>query len=642
MAWNGYEDWLNKVKNSGYYFSDYDLERAQNDEAWANRAYDFKKGWYDARDAGDTDTQAYYHGLMENLRADRQYSGGAEGDEYHPWGGRDDSNVEPTRPSWDTNGATSAALATAQQAVENYAPYVSPYQPQIDAAVGKVVNNTPYVSPYAGRIESALSDVENWGPYNSPYQGQIDTSLRRILAYDPYRSQYGDQIDAALKAVNGRGPFEYDYRTDPAYQAYAKEYAREGRRASEDTLGQFAAMTGGVPSTAAMTAAQQAGNYYAAQTADKIPELYKLAYDMYLSEGDQLQQRLNNLRSVDNDAYNRYMDSYNRLLSGLNAVQGQDAVLYGRYGDAYNRRLNALDELQQADATAYGRYGDEFNRDLTALDVLTGQDATSYGRYGDTYDRLMDAYSLNRDADQTAYNRYRDTVGDWETDRSFNYGMSRDNWSDALTAAEYGDYSQLNALGVDTERYQRDAQYKQDLDRAMTALEMGDTAPMAALGFDMSNYGDKLFAYGDGQQPYEIGSRAGIDFVQNAMPGATMNGGDGSVWTKSADGTTVTITKDGKTWTVSTGLTLSGGRGYGGRGKGDDEDEDETGNEPTVDMASVEALGYGPISAERLSNLVDSGEVEKYLENGQWKFRKRGTVYTQPLFTDWFKQKFGN
>ena len=45
--------------------------------------------------------------------------------------------------------------------------------------------------------------------------------------------------------------------------------------------------------------------------------------------------------------------------------------------------------------------------------------------------------------------------------------------------------------------------------------------------------------------------------------------------------------------------------------------------EDPVDMASVLALGYGPISAEKLSELVESGAVEKYADGGVWRFRRR-------------------
>ena len=44
--------------------------------------------------------------------------------------------------------------------------------------------------------------------------------------------------------------------------------------------------------------------------------------------------------------------------------------------------------------------------------------------------------------------------------------------------------------------------------------------------------------------------------------------------------------------------------------------------EPTIDMDSVLALGYGAISPSKLSELVASGKVIKYVENGKIKFKK--------------------
>lgn len=44
--------------------------------------------------------------------------------------------------------------------------------------------------------------------------------------------------------------------------------------------------------------------------------------------------------------------------------------------------------------------------------------------------------------------------------------------------------------------------------------------------------------------------------------------------------------------------------------------------EPTVDMQSVLALGYGPISASKLNSLVASGKVKEYEEGGKLKYKK--------------------
>ena len=68
---------------------------------------------------------------------------------------------------------------------------------------------------------------------------------------------------------------------------------------------------------------------------------------------------------------------------------------------------------------------------------------------------------------------------------------------------------------------------------------------------------------------YNVGSSKGKDFINNAAAGSTMTGGDGSKWTKNADGST-TITKDGKTYNYggsSSSGSSSGGSSYGGGNK---------------------------------------------------------------------------
>lgn len=85
--------------------------------------------------------------------------------------------------------------------------------------------------------------------------------------------------------VTGSGPsFDYDPEQDPRMAAYRKTYLREAERAREDTLAKAAAATGGIPSSYAVGAADQAGNYFTAQLTDKIPELYNDAYNQQLQE----------------------------------------------------------------------------------------------------------------------------------------------------------------------------------------------------------------------------------------------------------------------------------------------------------------------------------------------------------------------
>lgn len=164
-----------------------------------------------------------------------------------------------------------------------------------------------------------------------------------------YVSPYQAQIDEALRAYLDRPAFAWTPETDPSYAAYRKQYAREGRRATEDTLGRYASLTGGMPSTAAVTAAQQAGDYYAAQMADKIPELYDAAYGRYADEGERLLKGLGALRGVEGDAFDRYRTR----LGQYNADRAYDTSLW-RYGveDEFEAEKQALERAKLAAKTA--------------------------------------------------------------------------------------------------------------------------------------------------------------------------------------------------------------------------------------------------------------------------------------------------
>ena len=97
-------------------------------------------------------------------------------------------------------------------------------------------------------------------------------------------------------------------------------------------------------------------------------------------------------------------------------------------------------------------------------------------------------------------------------------------------------------------------------------------------GFDVAELSDavketakKLYGISSSGSKYEIGSDKGIDFVNNATAGSTMTGGDGSTWTKNADGTVTIVDKDGISYTVypdgssgNSSSSSSGGQKYSG------------------------------------------------------------------------------
>lgn len=110
-----------------------------------------------------------------------------------------------------------------------------------------------------------------------------------------------------LNQILNREKFSYDVETDPLYQQYKKQYIREGNRAMNDTLASMASGAGGM-NTWAATAAQQANDYHMAQLGDRIPELYQLAYSMYLDDIAGQRSDLSMLQGLDNTDYSRYRD----------------------------------------------------------------------------------------------------------------------------------------------------------------------------------------------------------------------------------------------------------------------------------------------------------------------------------------------
>lgn len=259
--------------------------------------------------------------------------------------------------------------------------------------------------------EGAEYQRKSWGNYTGgtdgskyyslgPMHEEADKKQQEITGYGPFEYAREPDYQGALDKVLGYGPFSYDYKTDPSYQAYAKQYAREGRRASEDTMGQYAAMTGGRPSTAAMTAAQQAGNYYSAQMADKIPELYQQAYQRYLQE--------------------------------------------------YQRQLQALDALNTDRNFEYGVYGDDFNRLLTKYDTVRGQENAEREQQNA---EEATKYQRKIYQDETDYAREQDRLNRERQDMLDSWSAQDQAWQDAQRRAQYGDYSGLRALGIDVDAW---------------------------------------------------------------------------------------------------------------------------------------------------------------------------------------------
>ena len=174
-------------------------------------------------------------------------------------------------------------------------------------------------------------------------------------AGEKFTDSYADERAAVIEKLSNRS-FSYDPDTDPAYQSYVKQYRRESQRASRDAMAQAATLTGGQASTAAVSAATQAADYYNSKAGDVLPDLYKLAYQMYAGENQTLLDQLDSLTGLSEREYDRW---YAADAAAYERQQAANDTAYERYLDTMERaqadNKTTTANRAQASETAYER-----------------------------------------------------------------------------------------------------------------------------------------------------------------------------------------------------------------------------------------------------------------------------------------------
>lgn len=229
----------------------------------------------------------------------------------------------------------------------------------------------------ANRLRSSYGNYTGGGDgsryiSNGMYENRIDDALNRLGSFGSfsygdaptYDNHYAELQRQLLDNILSRPDFTWSKETDPNWASYKKQYLREGERATANALAQASAASGGRPSSFAVNAATQAGDYYATKLSDKIPELYQQAYD-------------------------RYRDEYARKLQDLNAVNQQEQMDYAKYQDQ-------LGQFNTDRQFAYNQYLGDYNMLQAYLDNLRGQSETDYSRG-------IDAQNARMAADQQAF-----------------------------------------------------------------------------------------------------------------------------------------------------------------------------------------------------------------------------------------------
>lgn len=367
-----------------------------------------KRAYADAQARGDKAGMEAAHRQAESVRAGYGYSGGVDGSQYIPKSGgsststgrgsgsyNSQSSSQGFNPSSvytpiDNSGNDYAALVNMsaadrsglEAAKKGYAEAQARGDREAMAEFNLNAENIRAKYGYSGGSDGSqyiLLQQENGAPSGFGYQSA-----------PTYQDKYTDRIDELLNDILNRDDFSYNALEDPLYQQYLDQYRREGDRAMQDALGQLSARTGGLASSWAGTAAQQQGDYYASMAADKIPELYQLAYSMYMDDIDSQVRDLGLLEQMSSSQYGRYRDTVDDWRNDRSFAYNKyrDDVGDARYGDetAYNRDLYTSE-------TEYNRALDKA-KTLAALGDFSGYQALGYSP--EEIARMQGAYALSQ------------------------------------------------------------------------------------------------------------------------------------------------------------------------------------------------------------------------------------------------------
>ncbi len=167
------------------------------------------------------------------------------------------------------------------------------------------------------------------------------------------------EVEALYQAIMGRQPFSYRAAEDPMYRSMADRYVQNGRLAMRDAMGSAAALTGGYGSSYAQAVGQQQFDEYLRQLSEAMPELYGLAYQQYLDEGDAMQDR--------------YGLAYERLEGERAQEAARQAAEYQRQRDAIADERYAQEQAAKAAQQSYKQQQDRY-QNLVKIISASGYD----------------------------------------------------------------------------------------------------------------------------------------------------------------------------------------------------------------------------------------------------------------------------
>ena len=167
--------------------------------------------------------------------------------------------------------------------------------------------------------------------------------------YNAYISDVNELFDRVMNQES----FSYDPKTDRLFQMYKQQYQSRGQSAMQNAMGVAAAASGGYNSSAAQTSAQSVYQTYMDELSDRAAETYQNALDMYKYNQQNLLDKYNAAREMNNssnDAFFKQADMKAQTLNNaFNAYNDDRSFQYNQFSDDrsfyQNQSKNALEQL---------------------------------------------------------------------------------------------------------------------------------------------------------------------------------------------------------------------------------------------------------------------------------------------------------
>ena len=282
-----------------------------------------------------------------------------------------------------------------------------------------------------------------------------------------YSSQWQGELDNIMNQIMNREKFSFDMNGDAMAQQYKDMYTRGAEAAMQNAMGQAAAMTGGYGSSYGQMVGQQAYAQQMQGLNDAMPDLYNMALNQYLAEGDALNQRYAMLADKEAQDYARFIDernqanyegemAYQRERDAVSDSQWQQSFDYqkGRDDVADSQWQQSFEYQQGQDALAQQNWQAQFDADQDQR-----RQDNQYRDEAFAYQQSQDALAQQNWQQSFDYQQDRDAVADSQWDRQFAASEEQRQYENAHNDAVFDYQKERDAVG--------DSQWQAELNRLL-------------------------------------------------------------------------------------------------------------------------------------------------------------------------------